>query len=71
MKDMSEAEIKCLFDVAGVKYMLRRNDDLIDRVYDVLLTLPNKQIMNHDGYFKTPAEAYMEAWLNYERHVGS
>ncbi len=68
---MTEAEIKCLFDVAGVKYMLRRNDDLIDRVYDVVITTKDKQVRHHNGYFKTPAEAYMEAWLNYERYVGS
>ena len=68
---MTEAEIKCLFDVAGVKYMLRENADLTHRGYDVVLTTEDKRVIYHNGYFKTPAEAYMEAWLNYERYVGS
>ena len=67
---MTEADIKCLFDVAGVKHTLRENADLTYRGYDVVLTTKDRRVIYHNEYFITPAEAYKEAWLEYERHVG-
>ncbi len=67
---MTEVDIKCLFDAAGVKHTLRENADLTYRGYDVELTTKDRRDIYHDGYFKTPTEAYKKAWLEYERHVG-